>query len=84
MRQYPISPIYTEIWSRRPLEKGLDGVIKRLGGKVIKVAALCSGTESPLLAMQMLCDIDGKLKDKKVVAVVSQENTKDSVGHNKI
>ena len=40
----------------RSLRGGLDDVVERLGGNVIKVATLCSGTESPLLAMQMLAE----------------------------
>ncbi len=38
---------------------GLDDVTNHLQGRKLKVATMCSGTESPLLAMQLVSD--GKL-----------------------
>jgi site-specific DNA-cytosine methylase len=36
------------------IELGLDDVLKKLNGRQINVATMCSGTESPLLAFEML------------------------------
>lgn len=36
------------------LKNGLDDLIKRLNSQPIRVATVCSGTESPLLAIEMI------------------------------
>jgi hypothetical protein len=38
----------------KALELGLDDVLEKLGGHQIEVATMCSGTESPLLAFDLL------------------------------
>jgi site-specific DNA-cytosine methylase len=38
----------------KAIELGLDNVLEKLNGRQINVATMCSGTESPLLAFEML------------------------------
>ena len=45
-----LGDIYEDM-AKRALEAGLGNVLDQLDGRPIKVATLCSGTESPLLAL---------------------------------
>lgn len=38
----------------KALRLGFDRVLHRLGGRPLRVATVCSGTESPLLALEMI------------------------------
>ncbi|KAL4807283.1 hypothetical protein BDV18DRAFT_159502 [Aspergillus unguis] len=40
--------------TNRAIELGLDGVLNHLGDRKLRVATVCSGTESPLLALEMV------------------------------
>lgn len=53
-----IQDIFNDITSRA-YESGFNEAVDLLDGRVINVATICSGTESPLLALDMICD--GKL-----------------------
>lgn len=48
-----IREIFLDI-TLKALKEGLSGVIEKFVGKQINVATLCSGTESPLLAMTLV------------------------------
>jgi hypothetical protein len=48
-----IDEIFADL-TQRALGQGLDKFLKGIGSRAIKVATLCSGTESPLLALQMV------------------------------
>jgi site-specific DNA-cytosine methylase len=48
-----IEDIFADLASKA-VELGLTDVIKKLNGRHINVATMCSGTESPLLALEML------------------------------
>ncbi|KAK5743775.1 hypothetical protein LTR17_002397 [Elasticomyces elasticus] len=48
--------IFADI-TRRALELGLGAATKNLAGKPLRVATMCSGTESPILAMQMVHNV---------------------------
>jgi hypothetical protein len=48
-----IHDIFADL-TQRALGEGLSDFLEAMGSKVIKVATLCSGTESPLLALQMV------------------------------
>ncbi|KAA8650448.1 putative SNF2 family helicase [Aspergillus tanneri] len=50
---YKLSDIYHSITSRA-LELGLDDVLSHLGSRQLRVVTVCSGTESPLLALEMV------------------------------
>ena len=50
---YNLDDIYEDITSNA-LVLGLKTVLKHLGGRALRVATMCSGTESPLLAMEMV------------------------------
>ncbi|KAK4890343.1 hypothetical protein LTR27_010986 [Elasticomyces elasticus] len=43
--------------TRRALELGLEAATKNLAGKPLRVGTMCSGTESPILAMQMVHNV---------------------------
>lgn len=51
-----ISKIIEDMTSRA-VELGLSQVLKELNGRPINVATMCSGTESPLLFLQMLSEV---------------------------
>ncbi|KAK5711670.1 hypothetical protein LTR17_018305 [Elasticomyces elasticus] len=57
------------------LKLGLDEVTKHLSGRRIRVATMCSGTESPLLALQMVHDVlrDMDLETIQVEHIFSAE-----------
>ncbi|KAK5684340.1 hypothetical protein LTS10_004207 [Elasticomyces elasticus] len=57
------------------LRLGLDKVTKSLAGRRIRVATMCSGTESPLLALQMVQDVlrDRGLESIQVEHIFSAE-----------
>ena len=55
-----IQDIFNDITSRA-YESGFNEAVDLLDGRVINVATICSGTESPLLALDMICD--GKLDE---------------------
>ena len=55
-----IQDIFDDITSRA-YESGFNEAVDLLDGRVINVATMCSGTESPLLALEMIHD--GKLAD---------------------
>ena len=42
--------------TNKALRLGLKGALNSLTGRTIRIATLCSGTESPLLAMEMVAD----------------------------
>ncbi|KAI7354303.1 hypothetical protein KC354_g11196 [Hortaea werneckii] len=42
--------------TNKALRLGLKGALNSLAGRTIRIATLCSGTESPLLAMEMVAD----------------------------
>jgi hypothetical protein len=48
-----INDIFSDIVDRAR-ELGFEDVINHLQGRKLKVATMCSGTESPLLAMQLV------------------------------
>ncbi|KAL2052512.1 hypothetical protein ABVK25_007072 [Lepraria finkii] len=50
-----IQDIFNDITSRA-YESGFNEAVDLLDGRVINVATICSGTESPLLALDMICD----------------------------
>ncbi|PKX99889.1 putative C-5 cytosine-specific DNA methylase [Aspergillus campestris IBT 28561] len=50
---YKLDDIYQDITSKA-LVLGLGAVLKHLGGRALRVATMCSGTESPLLAMELV------------------------------
>ncbi|KAF2835614.1 hypothetical protein M501DRAFT_941321 [Patellaria atrata CBS 101060] len=52
---FDISKMFDSI-TKNALDHGLRNVIKHLDGNPLKVATMCSGTESPLLALQMVQD----------------------------
>lgn len=50
---FEISDIFDDL-TRNALELGLDKALKRLHRRPLRVATMCSGTESPLLALDMI------------------------------
>lgn len=50
---HQLSDIYQDM-TRRAMELGLGDVIEHLGGRALRVVTVCSGTESPLLALEMV------------------------------
>ncbi|KAH8434119.1 putative SNF2 family helicase [Aspergillus melleus] len=50
---HDLDEIYRSMTSRA-LELGLAKVLEHLGGRALRVATVCSGTESPLLALEMV------------------------------
>ncbi len=51
-----IDKIFQDMTSRAFTNLGLERVLKRLGDSPFRVATMCSGTESPLLALRMIRD----------------------------
>lgn len=49
---HDIAAIFSDMVARTPEMKS---VAKRLQGRPLRVATMCSGTESPLLALEMIC-----------------------------
>ncbi len=49
------SEIFADM-TKRALELGLDPVLKHFNGRKLKVATMCSGTESPLLALGLVSE----------------------------
>jgi len=47
-----LEDIFQDI-TERAMKHGFDQVVEALKGKVLKVGTLCSGTESPILALQL-------------------------------
>lgn len=47
-----IQEIFNDL-TDKALDLGLDSLLKRLNGRPLKLATMCSGTESPLLALQL-------------------------------
>jgi hypothetical protein len=56
---FDIKDIFGDI-TDKACELGLKKVITHLKGRKLKIATMCSGTESPLLAIQLVSD--GRLK----------------------
>ncbi|KZF20059.1 hypothetical protein L228DRAFT_233492 [Xylona heveae TC161] len=52
---YDINAIFKDI-SKKALKLGFKDVINQLGGQKLKVATMCSGTESPLLALELVTE----------------------------
>ncbi|KAF7185894.1 DNA repair protein rad5 [Pseudocercospora fuligena] len=55
----PLISDITEIFqdlTRRALDLGFDKTVRELANRPIRVATMCSGTESPLLALEMISD----------------------------
>lgn len=50
---YKLEDIY-EHMTKRALELNFDDVLAHLGSKPLRVVTMCSGTESPLLALEMV------------------------------
>lgn len=50
---YQLSNIYQDM-TRRAMELGFGDVVEHLGGRALRVVTVCSGTESPLLALEMV------------------------------
>ena len=50
---HDIAEIFADL-TKRGLATGLSGVVQRLASRELKVATMCSGTESPILALQMV------------------------------
>ncbi|KAI7223770.1 hypothetical protein KC333_g346 [Hortaea werneckii] len=50
-----LDDIFDDI-TNKALRLGLKGALNSLTGRTIRIATLCSGTESPLLAMEMVAD----------------------------
>lgn len=50
---YKLSDIYKSLTSKA-LELGLDDFLSHLGSRPLRVVTVCSGTESPLLALEMV------------------------------
>jgi site-specific DNA-cytosine methylase len=48
-----IRDIFSEITSKA-MDAGLDRVINQLGSRPLRIATMCSGTESPLLALKLV------------------------------
>lgn len=48
-----LEEIFTDI-AQKAMGLGLELVLKRLDGRPLRVATVCSGTESPLLALEMI------------------------------
>lgn len=53
-----LKEIFTDI-AQKAMGLGLELVLERLDGRPLRVATACSGTESPLLALEMIQE--GKL-----------------------
>lgn len=50
---YQLSDIYQDM-TRRAMELGFGEVLEHLGERALRVVTVCSGTESPLLALEMV------------------------------
>lgn len=48
-----LGDIYKDM-TERAMDLGLDGVLAHLGERPLRVVTVCSGTESPLLALEMV------------------------------
>ncbi|KAF4160765.1 hypothetical protein CNMCM6069_007550 [Aspergillus lentulus] len=53
---YKLEDIY-EHMTKRALELNFDAVLSHLGSKPLRVVTMCSGTESPLLALEMVQNV---------------------------
>lgn len=42
--------------AKNAVKLGIETFVKHLRGRKLRVVTMCSGTESPLLALQMLCE----------------------------
>lgn len=60
---HDIPAIFADLVSRVPL---LKGVADHVNGRKLRVATMCSGTESPLLALDMICQ---SIKDQHGIAL---------------
>ena len=49
-----IGAIFTDM-TDRALDLGLRDILPRFKSRVLNVATMCSGTESPMLALEMIC-----------------------------
>lgn len=52
---FEIEDIFGDLTSKA-VEFGLEKVVKGLGSRPVRVATMCSRTESPLLALEMISD----------------------------
>ncbi|KAL2807643.1 hypothetical protein BJX63DRAFT_425199 [Aspergillus granulosus] len=52
---YKLGDIYKSLTSRA-IDLGIDDVLKHLGKRSLRVVTVCSGTEAPLLALEMIKD----------------------------
>ena len=50
---HKLKDIFNDL-TAKAMELGLPDVLKHLGGRPLRVATMCSGTESPLLALEMV------------------------------
>ena len=50
---YKLDEIYKDL-ADKALSLGLLDLVKKLAGRPLRVATVCSGTESPLLALEMI------------------------------
>ena len=48
-----LGDIYKDM-TERAMDLGLDGFLAHLGERPLRVVTVCSGTESPLLALEMV------------------------------
>lgn len=48
-----LDDIYDDM-TERAMDLGFDKVLRHLGEKPLRVVTVCSGTESPLLALEMV------------------------------
>jgi hypothetical protein len=48
-----LEEIFTDL-AQNAMRLGLERVLQRLDGRPLRVATVCSGTESPLLALEMI------------------------------
>ncbi|KAI6149517.1 hypothetical protein BKA82DRAFT_995209 [Pisolithus tinctorius] len=60
---HDIPAMFADLVSRVPL---LKGVAEHVQGRKLRVATMCSGTESPLLALEMICQ---SIKDQHGIAL---------------
>lgn len=52
---HDLSEIFADI-AKRAMRLGFDQVVSHLGGRALRVVTMCSGTESPILALEMIRD----------------------------
>ncbi len=63
-----IEEIFQDI-TEKALQNGFGEVIKHLGGRSLRVVTMCSGTESPLLALQLISESLAKRENPKTLKV---------------